>query len=460
VALDLSLTDVPRGRRGRALADSLRAAVLAGSLAPGTSLPSTRALARDLGVSRGMVVDAYAQLVAEGHLDARHGSGTRVSHRAAAGREGEGPAGGAGIEVRQIAGHNPGQPDPALFPRQAFLRSFNRAVARLPDTAFTYGDIQGLPALREALVPYLGRLRSIVAHPDQVVIVNGFAQTLVCIALLLRRRHGRRPAVAVEDPGSQGLVDQLRWWGVRVVPVPVDEHGLDVRRLARCTVDAVVVTPAHQYPTGVTLAADRRHALAAWAARTGALVVEDDYDAEYRYDREPLTSLHALCPERVIAAGSVSKSLSPALRLGWLVAPPALVPELAEIKGSTDLGSSVPLQATLADFVVTGALDRHLRRSRARYRQRRDALVSGLRATAPGVAIAGIAAGLHILVHLDESADEDAVADRARALGLAAQPLGRYRLRPGPAGVVLGYAGLVPERAGEAAAALAPALVP
>jgi GntR family transcriptional regulator/MocR family aminotransferase len=458
VHLDLSLQGVARGHRGRALADSLRTAVLTGTLPPGTPLPSTRTLAGDLGVSRGMVVEAYDQLVAEGHLEAEHGSGTRVANRPLRGRDGAATR-RRDTGVRQLAGHNPGQPDPALFPRHEWLRATARASARLPDAAFTYGDMQGLLELRTALVRYLGRVRSIVADPGQVIVVNGFAQTLACVANLLLRRGGN-PAVAVEDPGSRGLVDQLRWWGVRVVHVPVDERGLDVAELARRRVQAVVVTPAHQYPTGVTLAAERRHALAEWANRTGAYVLEDDYDAEYRYDREPLTSLHALCPERVIAAGSVSKSLSPSLRLGWMVAPPSLVVALAEIKGNVDLGTAVLPQAALADLLDSGVLDRHLRRTRARYRQRRDALVAELRRHVPEVEIAGIAAGLHVLVRLDPGVDEDAVAAHARALGFSAQPLGRYRHAPGPAGIVLGYAALGPERIRVAASELATAIVP
>jgi GntR family transcriptional regulator / MocR family aminotransferase len=456
--IDVSLNGVPRGRRGRTLADSLRTAVLNGTLPAGASLPSTRALAADLGVSRGVVVDAYAQLVAEGHLDAERGSGTRVIGPRPAGSS-ERTATRSASDVRQLAGHNPGQPDPALFPRREWLRSLARASAHLPDSAFSYGDMQGLPVLRDALADYLGRVRSIVTDPGQVIVANGFSQSLACIATMLVRRRAD-PAVAVEDPGSSGVVHQLRWWGIRPVRVRVDERGLDVSDLARHRVDAVVVTPAHQYPTGVTLAPERRHALIEWADRTGAFVVEDDYDAEYRYDREPLTSLHALDPERVIAAGSISKSLSPSMRLGWMVAPATLVAELADIKGNMDLGTAALEQAALADFITCGGLDRHLRRSRARYRQRRDALVAELRRRSPATVIAGIAAGLHVLVVLDVSADEEAVAQHARTLGFAAQPLRRYREAPGAAGIVLGYAALTPQRIRIAAAELSGSLVP
>jgi GntR family transcriptional regulator / MocR family aminotransferase len=458
VHVDISLNEVPRGRRGRSLADSLRNAVLTGTLPAGASLPSTRALAADLGVSRGVVVDAYAQLVAEGHLDSQQGSGTRVGRRRSTAPD-DRTANGSGPAVRQLAGQNPGQPDPALFPRREWLRSLSHASAELPDAAFAYGDMQGLHELRTAIAGYLGRVRSIVTDAGHVIIVNGFAQSLACIATMLVRRRAD-PAVAVEDPGSSGVVDQLRWWGVRPIRIRVDDRGLDVSELARRQVDAVVVTPAHQYPTGVTLAPERRHELVDWANRTGALIIEDDYDAEYRYDREPLTSLHALDPERVIAAGSISKSLSPSLRLGWMVAPAPVVAELAEIKGNMDLGTAALDQAALADFITSGALDRHLRRSRARYRQRRDALVTELRRRAPATEIAGIAAGLHVLVVLDEDVDELTVAQHARTLGFAAQPLGRYRDAPGPPGVVLGYAALTPERIRAAAAELCVSLAP
>ena len=452
--LDLTLADVARGQRGRALADVVRSAVVTGSLEPGAPLPSTRRLAADLGVSRGLVVDAYAQLVAEGHLVAVPGSGTRVGERAA-------PAPPSPrIVVEQVAGHNPGQPDPAMFPRREWLRSSARATAALPDAAFAYGDMRGAIELRTALASYLGRVRSIATTVDQVLIVNGFAQTLACVAQLLSRAEGASPAViACEDPGSKGAVDQLTWWGLDVVRVPVDHEGIDVSALERSKASAVVVTPAHQYPTGVTLSAARRHALVEWAARTGGLIVEDDYDAEYRYDREPLTSLHALAPESVLAAGSVSKSMSPSLRLGWIVAPRGLVAQLAEIKGNMDLGSAALTQAALADFIETGALDRHLRRTRTRYRRRRDALVDALRTHAPSVEISGISAGLHVALMLPPSVDEDRVVSIAREAGFAAQPLHRYRHRPGPPGVVLGYASMTPPRIAEAVEFVAPSLV-
>ncbi|CAN5764521.1 PLP-dependent aminotransferase family protein [soil metagenome] len=426
--------------------------MLADRLEPGTALPSSRRLAEDLGVSRGLVVEAYAQLVAEGHLVATQGSGTSVAPHPS-----PPPPSGHAVAARRFATDNPGHPDPALFPRREWGRALTAALRELPDHEFSYGDPRGLAELRVALASYLGRVRSIAVTPDQVVVVNGFAQGLVCIARHLAQRS-TDAIVAVEDPGSVGTAETLRAWGAHVIGVPVDGAGLDVTALDKSGAGAVVVTPAHQYPTGVTLTAERRHALVDWAQRNDGLILEDDYDAEYRYDRAPLTSLHTLDPQRVVPAGSVSKSLSPALRLGWLVAPTHLADHLTEIKAAIDLGAPTLPQAALARLITSGALDRHIRRTRTHYRRRRDALVNTLRDRATGVRIGGIAAGLHVVVHLDCNADEHDIAEHARGLGLDAQPLGRYRHQPGPAGLVLGYAKRTPEQLRHAGTLLADTL--
>ena len=431
--LDLSLTGIPRGRRTAALTDSLRSAVVAGRLRPSSSLPSSRRLADDLGVSRGVVVEAYAQLVAEGHLVATN-AGTRVSPRA--------PVSAApvsGVDGR-LELPNVGQPDPALFPRHEWLRVESEVVRTLPDADFGYGDAQGFAELRTVLAGYLGRVRGVDVDADRLVVVNGFAQALALLMWHLTRA-GETPVVAVEDPGSVGVLEELRAWRMRIVPVAVDGRGLDVDALSRSGASAVVVTPAHQYPTGVTLAPERRVALVDWARSRGAYVIEDNYDAEYRYDRAPLTSLHSLAPDHVLAAGSMSKSLSPALRLGWIATPPALAAALTRGKAMMDLGAPTIPQATLARFIATGRLDRHLRRTRAIYRRRRDALLDALeRRGVEGVeTVEGIAAGLHVAVRLGGGVDEADLAARARACGLEAQALGRYRHQPGPPGLVLGY---------------------
>ncbi len=444
------MAGVARGHRGAHLVGVLRAAMLAGRLAPGTALPSTRRLADDLGVSRGLVVEAYAQLVAEGHLVATHGSGTSVAPHPS-----PPPPPGPVVAPRRFVADNPGHPDPALFPRQEWARALTAALRELPDDQLSYGDPRGLAELRAALAGYLGRVRSITVRPEQVVVVNGFSQALVCITRHLTHRNSD-VIVAVEDPGSTGTVETLQAWGASVIGIPVDGAGLDVAALETSGAQAVVVTPAHQYPTGVSLTAGRRHALVDWAQRHDALILEDDYDAEYRYDRAPLTSLHTLDPLHVVPAGSMSKSLSPALRLGWLVAPTHLADHLADIKAAIDLGAPTVPQAALARLITSGALDRHIRRTRTHYRRRRDALVDTLRDRAAGIRIGGIAAGLHVLIHLDRHDNESDIAEHARRLGLDAQPLGRYRHHAaGPAGLILGYATRTPEQLRHAAALLA-----
>lgn len=438
VEVDLSLIGVARGRWGEHVVGSLREAIVIGRLAPESSLPSTRRLSTDLGVSRGIVVDAYAQLVAEGYLISTNG-GTRVVPHVSASTP------NAVLPRPPKRAANPGRPDPALFPRREWARAEAQTLREIPDRDLSYGDPQGLFTLRSTLADYLGRVRSIRVDPDQIVVVNGFAQGL---ALLTRHLATQQPTplVAVEDPGSTGTVDQLRAWGAEIVPVPVDADGLDIAALERSDATAVVVTPAHQYPSGVTLAPQRRIALVDWARRRDGLIIEDNYDAEYRYDRAPLTSLHALDPQRVIAAGSASKCLSPALRLGWLAVPSSIADSLAEAKAMMDLGAPTLPQATLARFISGGHLDRHIRRTRSVYRQRRDALIDALGGRFD---IAGIAAGLHVLIRLDPDLvtdqDEQTIAAAARAAGLEAQPLSLYRHRPGPPGLVLGYGTRTPD---------------
>jgi GntR family transcriptional regulator/MocR family aminotransferase len=449
--LDITLAGVPRGGQARALAEVLRRRVVDGALRPGTNLPSSRRLALDLGVSRGVIVAAYEQLVAEGHLISGRGSGTSVAARTV-----DRPDALPPIEIEAVAGRNPGQPDPTLFPRRAWQQATHHALTTMDDSMFAYGDARGHLALRVVLASYLGRVRGIVTDSDRVIVVSGVAQCLSLLIATLARRDGRA-CIAVEDPGAAGAAAQLRWWGVDLVPISVDQRGIDVEALKRSAARAVIVTPAHQYPTGVTLAPERRHALVEWARATGGVIVEDDYDAEYRYDRLPLTSLHVLAPQHVIATGSVSKSLSPSLRLGWMVAPDHLVADLVAAKANTDLGTSILPQAALSSFIESGALDRHLRRTRTLYRQRRDALLEGL-ATTPHLDVSGIAAGLHVLLRLPEHSDADALAHVAVSLGLAARPLESYRHQAGPPGIVIGYAHLNPRSLRQAGTTLAEAI--
>jgi GntR family transcriptional regulator / MocR family aminotransferase len=241
--------------------------------------------------------------------------------------------------------------------------------------------------------------------------------------------------VAVEAFGHRLHRELIASSGLAVTTIGVDDRGAVVDELA----DAVLLTPAHQFPLGVVLAPGRRAALIDWAARTGAFVLEDDYDAEYRYDRAPVGAVQGLAPQQVVYAGSVSKTLAPGLRLGWLAAPEALAEAVTTAKATDDLGTPVVEQLALADFLERGELDRHLRRTRTVYRSRRDALVAALERQLPGCSPAGVAAGLHLVVHLPPDADEAAILERARARGVGLYGLSEHRIEPGPPALLLGY---------------------
>ena len=291
------------------------------------------------------------------------------------------------------------------------------------------------------------------ADPSGIVVVNGVAQGLALLAQVLAQRGVT--TVGYEDPGSRGTRDQLERWGLALAPMPVDDLGAKVDALG--DVRAVFVTPAHQYPTGVVLAPPRRRALLQWAG-DGGLVIEDDYDAEHRYDRAPVAALAALAPEHVVYLGSVSKTLAPALRLGWVVAPPDVREELVVRKQWSDITSPALGQLALAELITSGSFERHLRKVRVRQRTRRDALLDALRTHLPGARVHGVAAGLHLLVGLPDGVDDAAVADRALAAGVAVQPLSYHRLRPGPPGLVIGYAATTPDRLREGVRLLAAAV--
>ena len=417
----------------------LREGIRSGRLQPGTELPSTRALAHELGISRGVVVEAYSQLVAEGWLATRQGSRTRVAPSARRAARAE-PR--AAREWRPRFDFRPGIPDLSAFPRAEWLASARRALRSMPDGALAYGDPRGSAELRTALAAYAGRTRGVVANPERIVVCGGVTNGIALVCSALRRAGARR--MAVEDPGffvHRGTVEHA---GLEAVPVPVDDDGLDVDRLPD-EVDAVLCTPAHQSPMGVVLAPERRAALIAWAEHRDAVVLEDDYDAEYRYDRDPVGALQGLAPERVVYLGSASKSLAPALRLGWLVAPEALCGALAGEKFNTDMGAPLLDQITLADFIERGELDRHLRRTRRLYRRRRDALVDALARHVPGARVHGVAAGLHALARLPEGVDEEWLMEAGAARGIAFGPMAPNRIaRSGNdwPGIVLGYANL------------------
>ena len=436
--LHLPLDRSSREPLHRQLERALRSAVRDGRLGPAGTLPSTRALASQLGVSRGIVVEAYEQLVAEGYLASRGGGATTVA-RAAAARP---PARPAVSDETFAFDFRPGRPDVTEFPRAVWLRALRRALATAPSERLTYLQGRSVPELATALAAYLNRVRGTAAEPADVVIATGFAQALQLTLRALRARGARR--VAVEDPSDPEYRASVRAAGLEWVAVPVDEAGIDVERVLAADPDAVVVTAAHQYPTGGVLPPDRRSRLLDWATRRDATVIEDDYDAEFRYDREPIGALQGLAPDRVVYAGSASKILAPGLRLGWLVLPPALTAAIVAGKQAADMGSAALDQLAFADVLERGELDRHLRRMRPIYRGRRDALLGALARRLPELRPVGASAGLHVLAWLPPDVDEAAVLADALRAGVGIAGLASRRVTPGPPGLIFGY-GAIPE---------------
>lgn len=392
----LPAASAPPRARGRALQAALRDAVRSGRLAQDTRLPSSRDLAADLGVSRGLVTEAYEQLTAEGYLRSGRGAGTWVSGAARPTRPRARDLAPRPPAVR--ADFVPGTPDLALFPRAAWAAAQRGVLADLPHHELGYPDPRGLPRLRTALAGLLARRRGVVADPERLLIVSGVAQATALLGLALHARG--TDTVGVEDPGSPRHSALYAAAGVTAVPLALDDEGLAVDPLRASGVRAVVTTPAHQFPTGIAYSARRRAELLDWARSVDGFVIEDDYDGDFRYDRAPVGALQGLDPERVAYTGSVSKSLAPGLRLGWLLVPEALAEEVVERKRTTDLGHPTLDQALFARFVERGDYDRQLRRCQRAYRERRDALLAALREHFPGVRVSGIAAGLHVIAEL------------------------------------------------------------
>ncbi|WP_079152371.1 PLP-dependent aminotransferase family protein [Streptomyces sp. RTd22] len=428
---DLHL-DLPRGGTTglrAALIRSLRDAVRSGRLAPGTRLPSSRTLAADLGIARNTVADAYGELVAEGWLTARQGSGTRVARRVVPPEPAppRTPPAAAVAATRPAYDLRAGSPDVSSFPRSAWLSAARRALTAAPSDAFNYGDPSGRPELRRVLSDYLARARGVRAAPERIVVCSGFIQGLALLSRALHR-DGHR-AIAVESYGLDLHWSVLRRSGLRTVPLPVDGRGARTGELDRLTdVRAALLTPAHQFPTGVALDPDRRAAVVDWASRTDGLVLEDDYDGEFRYDRQPVGALQGLDPERVVYLGTASKSLAPALRLAWMVVPDHLLDRLLAVKQTGEWQSGALDQLTLAEFIASGAYDRHVRGMRLRYQRRRDQLVAALAERAPRVRVTGIAAGLHAVLELPPGTVRS-VLQGAAWQGLAMEGLNRYRYR-------------------------------
>ncbi|MEW2360182.1 PLP-dependent aminotransferase family protein [Spirillospora sp. NPDC029432] len=463
--------DRSAGRLAAQIAAGFRGAIRAGRLTAGTRLPSSRDLARDLEVSRGVVVTAYEQLIAEGFLTARRGDGTRVARLArpdappaaapAPEPAADGPPepGGPGEPPGGDTRHGfpydlwPGTPDLGAFPRDRWVAAVRASLRELPNEELTYPDHSGAAALRTELAGYLGRVRAAHTGPGGVVVMSGVAHGMSTVVRALM--DAGHDTLAVEDPTSVRQMPMLEATGVRLVRVPVDRDGLDVGALARTGARAVLVTPAHQYPTGVVLSPARRAELIAWARAAGGVVIEDDYDAEFRYDREPVGCLQGVDPARVVLLGSVSKALAPALRLGWAVCPPGLAERLRTHRAHTDLGAPVLEQHALAHLIRSGGYDRHLRMMRRRYRARRDALVEALREHVPDAAIRGVSAGIHLYVELPRGSDEDEVVAAAGRAGVAvagARPMwSRERAAAAPPALVLGYARVGENRLAEAA---------
>jgi GntR family transcriptional regulator/MocR family aminotransferase len=395
-------------------------------------VPSTRDLARQLGVSRRIAVDAYSQLAAEGYLTLRQGARPRVSGAVAVAPP---PDEAPRAAPPPRFDFTPSVPDVSAFPRAAWLRSLREATGAITDRDLGYGEITGMEPLCRALAEYLGRVRGVVGGPERVVVTSGYQQGLGIVCQALAARGARR--VAVEDPSNRYQLDIARRAGLEPVPVPVDGAGIDVTALGR--EDAVLVTPAHQHPTGALLSPERRAALCAWLRDNDAIAVEDDYDAEYRYDRAAVGALQGLEPDRVVYAGSASKTLAPALRLGWLVVPSAMLDAVRAEKTMADRGTARVEQLAFADFLARGELDRHLRRMRIRYRSRRDTLIAVLAQELPEAEVVGIAAGLHVTARLPFG-DEDALREEAARRRILFETMRDFRPGDdGPLTLMLGY---------------------
>ncbi|MFE9122688.1 PLP-dependent aminotransferase family protein [Streptomyces sp. NPDC007172] len=435
-----------------------------GRLTVGSTLPATRVLAAELRVSRGVIVEAYRRLTEDGHLEGRRRGGTTVVAVPAAAPTarfvGDEPPhmtapprptaagtlfdGAPGVDVFDLlraaparVDLTPGRPDLTAFPRAAWLKAERAVLTGLPADNLGYGDPRGTPQLRRALTDWLARTRGIRADPDEVVVLAGTSQALSLLAPVLRADG--IDAVAVEDPGSLGIRQHLRHGNLATPPVPVDGDGVRVAALRATGARAVLLTPAHQFPTGVVMSGERRRELLRWA-QEGGLILEDDYDAEHRYDRPPVPALRTLLADHGCYLGSVSKLLAPALRIGWVIPPRRHRDALIDLKRFTDLGNAVLPQLVLARLMASGDLERQLRLLRVRHRRRRDTMIRAVVEHLPGAVVRGAAAGLHLTVTYEADVPDTELAAAALARGVKCHPLSWHRQLPGPPGLVLGYA--------------------
>lgn len=458
--LQLDPSEAPAGGLADWLTDRLRTAISTGHLPVGARLPATRTLATDLGISRGVVTETYQRLTEDGHIAGQGRRGTVVV--AAPLRPGATPApqrttadaareellARPGLDafdrLRDVPAEidlTPGVPDLAAFPRAAWMRAERAVLSDLRSADFGYGDPAGTPALRRAVAAWLAQYRGIAVDPDDLIIVAGVAQAIGLVAQVLAQHDVHE--IAVEDPGSLGSRQHLQNWGLRTPPIPVDDRGLRVDVLRDSGARVVMATPAHHFPTGVVLDGERRRELIQWA-RDGGLILEDDYDAEHRYDRPPVPALRAMVPDQVIYAGSISKLLAPALRIGWMLAPPQYKDELIARKRLADLGNAGLPQLTLGHLMESGELERHLRFLRRRHRVRRDAMVTAIRNHLPTATIHGAAAGLHLTITFADGTDDAALAAAALEKGVKCHPLSWHCQLPHAPGLVLGYAARTP----------------
>lgn len=401
--------------KARAIETTLRAAINNGVLPPGSRLPSSRELAAELGVARNTVVAVLDDLVAEGVLAARPRAGVFVSR-------GVGPALGSGAAVVESLPEfdlRPGQPERGSFPASRWAAATRRAAARL---GRTHATAAGSLDLRAQLAAYLARARGVETSAESIVICGGFRAACTLLAAALAGRGAR--TVAIEDPSLPGICLPWLTAGFTVIDLPVDDAGAEVHRLTSGT-DAVVLTPSHQFPLGGALSTQRRLLVSDWAQAAGTYIIEDDYDGEFRFDRRPIAALQRSAPEHVVYAGSTSKTLDPALRLGWLVLPQDLVDPVTEASETLMGGAPVLNQMALADLIASGEYERHIRRQRREYSHRRTQLQHTLRGL--GMKTSGIPAGLHTLISLDGlETDADPLRQRLAGHGVAVHDLTRY----------------------------------
>lgn len=464
----LALDSTSRVPLYRQLYDSLRQAILTGQLRPRMRLQSTRELAVELGVSRNTVINAFEQLLAEGYLEGQVGSGTYVTRalpddmlyaRDVTPKAGKARRTGRVLSARGrvIAGalinaspapgsmraFSPGTPALDAFPFDVWMKLTARHWRYPRRNLLGYSDSAGYGPLREAISEYLGAARAVRCEPEQVIITSGAQQALDLAARLLLDAGD---SVWIEDPGFLGARASMLGAGARLVPVPVDDEGLDVSRGATLCPSArmVYISPSHHFPLGVTMSLARRLSLLEWASRAGAWILEDDYDSEYRYAGRPLAALQGLDKEgRVIYLGTFSKILFPSLRLGYMVIPPDLVDAFKNARAILSRFSPSIEQAVLTDFISEGHFTRHIRRMRALYRERQQCLIEAARRELEGaIELEPNEAGMHLVGRLPRGTDDRAVSREANRLGVEASALSMYYVeRARLSGLILGYAG-------------------